>query len=247
MSEEVKTSETPDETIFGDQTKDSQVEPPASNPLPDEVTGLIGEGKKYSTTEEALKALYHSQNHISTIEDENRKMREQIKEQESKREFLDKLKASSSEGEANPNLDPNSINQMINENLSQREQQKKLTDNMQSVDNQMKQMYGSKAQEVLVAKATDLGMTIDQMANVAANSPSAFLNWFEQVKPTETPNLTSNLNMDGTTPQSGGEVTPFSYKYFQNLRKENPSEYMSEKVQIQMHNKMQELGEGFWR
>lgn len=245
MSEETTKQETP-ETIFGDTKNTTEEQPPASISLPDEVRDLIGEGKKYQNTEEALKALYHSQNHISTIEEENKEMREQIKSHESAKELLDEMKNSSTPtGETN--IDPSAINQMISENLTQREQQQKLTDNMQFVDKQMKQLYGDKAENVLTSKATELGMSIDQMANVAANSPNAFLNWFEQVKPDGSPNLSSNLNMDGTTPHGGGDVTPFSYKYFQNLRKENPSEYMSEKVQIQMHNKMQELGEGFWR
>lgn len=238
-----------EETIFGkdaDQDQDS-VNNQDSNQdrLPTEVQELIGEGKKYATTDEALKALFHSQKHITTIESENAEMRGELNKLNS---ISDMLEAKQKEGSTDKNIDPASLNELIDQRLSDNKKQESMQSNIDSVDARMKTAFGAKAEETMLAKAAELGMTVKQMMNTAANSPTAFMSWFDLTKGgTQEGSMNSDVNTEqGSFNPSNEDVKPFTYKHYEKIRKASPAQYMSPKIQAEMNQKMIEMGESFW-
>ena len=237
-----------EETIFKEAEGSIDNTPEETKPqaqetiLPDEVKELIGEGKKYASVEEALKALRFSQEHISTIERENADMREKLHSAESIQEMLDKKRGNDS------SFDISKIDEVIDQKLSAREKQNVMTSNIQTVDSQMKTMFGEKAVEVLRNKSSELGVSVDHMMSTAATSPKAFMSWFTSSKEaSKSDGFSTSVNTDNNAfSDSQNKSKPFTYNYYNEMRRSNPSEYWKPQIQKEMHDKMLATGEDFY-
>ena len=115
---------------------------------------LIGEGKKYKTEADAIKALYHAQQHIPRLEQENREARAALNERKNAEDLLAlleaKLKAPSElPPVANQQVTPNNMNndnppktetltkedisRLLDERLNSTQKQTKEESNLNSV------------------------------------------------------------------------------------------------------------------
>ena len=214
--------------------------------LPDEVMELIGEGKKYANQTEALKALFHSQKHISKIEQENAEMRERLNKSKTVEELLEKKEENAKQGMVNLDDVEKLVEQKVSQKLSESEKKDLMKSNLRAVDKAMKEKFGEKAQEIMINRAKELNMNVDDITYDAATRPDMFLALFDVMpKQKDAGAILSNSGNVATNVQQES-VKPFSYKYYEKIRKENPSVYMSSKVQGEMHKKMLELGTSFW-
>ena len=222
------------DNIFNAEPTSQPVADAPSITLPDEVKDLVGEGKKYESPEAALRALAFSQTHISTIEQENRTLREQLDSAKKVEDVLAKLdqKVDSTIVEPVQEANPVDIDKLLDAKLTQREKQLVQTNNMNSVNSKMVEMFGEKAQDHMLSKANELGMTVDQMKATAENSPNAFLAWFGTPEPITQQTIQSDVNT--TNFQPSNQVKVDTYAYFEKMRKENPTQYYDSKTQFRM-------------
>jgi hypothetical protein len=221
------------DTIFNTDTTNQNNT--SSNNLSDKVSELVGEGKKYATEAEALNALVHAQTHISTIETENQTLREKLDNAKKVEDVLSKLDAQVDNATTNTQqeVDPVDIDALLEEKLTLREKQAVQINNKNSVNSKMVEMFGDKAQDQMLTKANELGMTVEQMQATAENSPNAFLAWFKApVTQTNQQSIDSEINT--TDFQSNEEVKVDTYAYFEKMRKENPTQYYDPKTQYRM-------------
>lgn len=153
---------------------------PSEFKLPDGVSEFVGEGKKYASVEDALKSVPHAQSHISNLEKELAELREQVDKVRNIEEVLAKMeekanKSNDSETTTSVEVDEEAIAKLVESTLTKRQQQELADANILAADKGMKEVYGEKAQEVLVSKAKDLGLSVEDLMKTAARSPKAFL------------------------------------------------------------------------
>ena len=168
-----------DATIFDGATP--PVETPSTVALPTEVAELVGEGKKYKTAEDALKALPHAQRHIQTIEEENARMKEELGKRKTAEELLEEFKASGVlGGQHNPQTpEQTSVDyeKIVASVLAKKEAQTTAQKNISTVVNTFQEAFGdkTKAEEMYNKVAEESGLSVAALNTLAATSPEAVM------------------------------------------------------------------------
>lgn len=173
-----------EETLF---TPDPVVETVTPNPapvedaLPQEVAELVGEGKKYKTTADALKALPHAQSHIQKIEEENARLKDEVMKARAMEELLQEFKQQGrTNAEAAPQVQPNQgepvdINSAVEAALARKEAQLLAKANADKVIDSFKATFGEESEAKYIALAQENGLSIQYLNNLSQTSPNAVL------------------------------------------------------------------------
>ena len=151
---------------------------PKTFEIPTEVQALVGEGKKYQSTEDALRSVPHAQKHIETLEFELAEVREELTRRKTTQELIDEIKSgvqptvtTAPVGE----LNQDTVMDLVNKTLSIRERQSKAKGNADQVAKAFTSQYGQAAEKTYNSIANDLGLTITQLNELAAASPKLVL------------------------------------------------------------------------
>lgn len=174
-------------TMFDGTDQSSAQEP--TNQVPQFLQDWVGEGKKYSNLEDALKSIPAAQAHIEKLETEAKTSRlteEQQKERETQlmadleQKLLLQMQqtpASASEPTTVQPKDDNSggvdIDEVVRRQLSAREAELQAERNQKSVVAAAINKWGSEAQAKLYGQAAELGMSQRQLDAFAAENPKA--------------------------------------------------------------------------
>ena len=130
--------------------------------------------------------------------------------------------------------------------LARREREREAAQNLRTVQNKLTEAFGANHQHVLIAKATALGMTPDEMLDVAKTRPAAFLKLVEADKVGNTASASaprSSVNTAGMNQTSNER----NYKYYQGLRKElGDAKFFAPKIQNELHKDAARLGAAFY-
>lgn len=213
----------------------------------------VGEGKKFKTVEDLAKSYEHADRHIATMNEDNRHMREEF---ESFRDLVTKQIATR---EPTPNAEPTpspapqpvpqanaqegdeeSLDAKIAKILDEKDQDKRFRDNARLAEEVLVKHFGSKedAQKAVVAKANELGVNPQWLANTAFESPKALfvamgVNPDQTPRSTTTPVSTSDVNVHRLT-ETNSAAKPGSYAYFEDIRRKDPKRYFTQEVQSQV-------------
>ena len=145
---------------------------------------------KYSNLSVALDALKHSQEYIPQLKSKTEEQEaelERLKAELAKRSAVEdaiaRLQQRQPEvpqptSEAPKALDEEQLQKMMERTLTQREQAQVFQNNVSEVSNALTAKFGDKAKEAIAAKAQELGMTPQQIGEIAKTSPKAVLSWF---------------------------------------------------------------------
>lgn len=143
---------------------------------------LVGEGKKYATPEEAVRALAHANHHIGNLEGENANFRTQLDKASTVDDILGKLKQQSAESGSDTGVDDQSNQPPKADDVNVEELVKKLFQDQQSnvtaqankklVVDKMATQFGGKAGQVWDDAEKKLGVDLEQLC---ATSPTAAL------------------------------------------------------------------------
>jgi hypothetical protein len=176
MSEEQVTQEQSVEpTTQEAQQQDTQAKP---FEIPTEAQDLVGEGKKYSNAEEALKSVPHAQNHIQTLESELAELKNELTKRKTTQELLDEIKSGVKPAEHTTQeggLNQDTIMELVNNTLKQNEQKKTAQTNASQVASKFSEKYGSNAESVYNSLAKDLNLSPQKLNELAATSPNLVL------------------------------------------------------------------------
>lgn len=176
------------DTIFGNDQPTSTEEGTTSTGnqitepvIPELVKDLIGEGNKYKDVEAALNSIPHADNHIQTLEAELADLRSKAGESKTVDDVLKALSNQTNNdatqtGEVNTDQIVDKVVKTITDKASAQEQ----NNNAQLASDGLVKLAGSKdaAIESLRAKATEMGVGVDDLMRIAAKSPSGFLQLF---------------------------------------------------------------------
>lgn len=134
--------------------------------------------QKYSDVESALKSLPHANDHISKLQAEMEELRAEVSRRQSAEEVLQRLESKTTEKSETPSVgtvDLAQIEQMVDSRLTARQTAELQKSNLNSVISKVGEVYGEKAEEVFYSTATEAGLSMEQINNLAATAPSAVL------------------------------------------------------------------------
>ena len=114
------------------------------------------------------------------------------------------------------------IEALIAKSISKRELDQTATQNIREANDEMIKLYGAedKAREVLKQRAQELGLTVDQLKDVAVKSPTAFKRLVSEVQSKDhTLKIEGRVNTQALHLQSGGSLKYGTKAYFDDMRK----------------------------
>ena len=215
-------------SIFGNQNLETppnnQGLPSNGNPPPqdDQLGALLGMIKnekgeqKYKNVQEALNALAHSQSYIPQLKNELTMTQEQLREAQEAANKIKELeqvvlqltqnntpKANQPSGE----LSEEKIAELVNATLAKTQAITTQKQNLDTVVNKVREVYGDKADEVFYNKAKELGLSNEQINNLAATSPTAALTMLGIGSGSKSTVSTPGINTTNFAPRQDTKIT----------------------------------------
>lgn len=171
--------------------------------VPTELAELVGEGKKYSSVEAALKSIPHAQSHISTLEQENARIKAELEARRTTEDLLEDIRngfVQPAAATTAPVVDPAQIEKTIETLLSRKEQQRSVQANLQTVISKFTEAFGSKekGEEAFYKLAEENGLDAQSLNGLAATSPKAVFKMagLDSTKPTIPGKPSSTVNTE---------------------------------------------------
>lgn len=161
---------------------------------------------RYNSVEAALDAITHKDNHIAQLEAEAKVLADKAREAETLKQTLERL--GNKMNEEKPNIRPDAsgglseeaAKELVQNILKGERQTEAAVNNIKQVQNSLVSKFGSEkaAQEAVIAKAKELGVSTEKLKQDSATSPAYVLALFGNSKPSPVPNVGS---MNLSTPQ----------------------------------------------
>lgn len=143
-------------------------------------------------------------------------------------------------------LTVDAIKKLLQDELSQTTKLATAQRNVDFAEQELAKIWGASTRQKLEARAKELDVSLDFLKGLAASKPKLFLETVGAKAPTQV------NSQDYTPPQSRDnpahrEPAPGRNKaYYEKLRKENPNEYWSVRVQGQEMRDAIQLGDAFF-
>jgi len=192
-------------TAFGNN---QQQETPAQQPsqtsaFTDQLSMIKNENgeQKYDNVPKALDALAHSQSYIPQLKSEVdtqaaeiARLTEELSKRAAVEDVVGKLTAQQAQPETTPQvsgLNEQDVLNLVQNFSAQQSAQSQASSNEKQVSDALFGQYGDKTQEVVSAKASELGMTVEALQTLSQTSPQAALQLFNQASGSPAPRMTS--------------------------------------------------------
>ena len=221
---------------------------------------LVGDGKKFKTSEDLAKSVAFKDSHIARIERENAELRErQQREDRTGRleelftEFLQRNSDSNNPSPGrepqehenkSPGLTETEIEAKLNDFFGRKTQEQIANSNLRTVEQKLIETLGSNFPSIIKERAASLGLSEKDTNDLASRNPRLFYKTFDIV---ETPKVPSQPSLHGTMktpisdlPSSG----PKPRSFYVALRQKDPALYNS--MAKQMDADAMKLGESFF-
>lgn len=226
------------------------------------VTKLVeAKGENWKDPEVLAKGKLEADNYISELERQLAQMREDMSKQDYAKSLLDQLQdkaadtttaktampnndntGGTSDGNTHPNLSEDDLKSLVEQTLTAREQETTVKQNLALVDQELEKSYGTEAKAKVQEKAAELGISLQRMENIAAESPKAFFNLIGEPKKSFQPMVQGSVRTEGVNMQAS---TDRNWDYYQKLRRENRNLYYTPKIQRQLMEDKTRLGSKF--
>lgn len=235
-------------TLFSSQPQDDNLEDV-------KFEDLVGEGKQFKDPDALAKSKKHADTFISRLERENEEMRAELNKRLAVEEYLNKQSASKSglttdERDSDddlkaPTLDVDTLKKSLKDELRQElesiNKQSQAQKNVERVADELRKAWGDSYSQKLTARAKELDLDQDVLAQLAETKPNAFL---KIVLPQATrSDLMSPVRSSQNSISEGHER---NYKYYQNLKRNDPKKYFTREVQAQEHRDALRLRDKFF-
>lgn len=245
-------------SVFENANQSDDTPKPTEAPT-DYVDALVkAKGEQWSDPQAIAKGKLEADEHISNLEKQLAEMREDV----AKNDYASKVLAALENKDAaqrntpQPTDDGNTgtqnttgdtsvdIESLVEKTLTEREQKAKVTQNVDKVNKALTEAFGTEATKVVQEKAQSLGMSIERMQDLAGESPDAFLALVGgATAPEKGPDVSSSVNTSAAAFNRSGEK---NWAYYQQMRRDNPTQYYKPTVQNEMVAARQQLGEKFY-
>lgn len=164
------------------------------------------EGKpKYKTVAEALMGNAHAQEHIRRLERENADLRGLETKVKTMEELLQRLEGGKQADQ--PRSSVEDVERLVESQLEASLRRRAEQENRRKVLDSIRGKYGDKAEEIMKARATELGLTLSDLGNLAAKSPNSVLAYFSDSK-SSSQTVQSSVNTQAISPERKGAELP---------------------------------------
>lgn len=248
-------------TVTEQTTQPEQAVTETTAPQESYVAKLVeAKGENWKDPEVLAKGKLEADNYIKELEVQLQQMREDMNKQDYAKTLLDQLQnkaadpttaktampnnntGGTSEGNTNPDLSEEALKSLVEKTLTAREQENTVKQNLAIVDQELENSYGTEAKAVVMKKAGELGISIQRMQELAAESPSAFFALIGEPKKSFNPMVQGSVRTEGVNMQASTER---NWTYYQKLRRENKNLYYTPKIQQQLIEDKMRLGDKF--
>ena len=229
---------------------------------PEEVTfeTLVGDGKKYKTPDEIVKAKVHADKHITTLESELAELRTELAARVSVEEMLEKIQTPAPvqqqqptrEMPTTPRQEPGSseepkvdLQSEVQKLLKQEKEKDRRDANIKAAREGLKERFGADYNAKVKQIASDLEVSEDYLTSVAASSPNGFLKLIDSVAPKDDNRPTTPPNPQ-YNPTRVPSIDKKNAAYYRELKKSDPTAYFSKKTQKEMHDQALKMGPAFY-
>jgi len=217
-------------------------------------------GENWKDLEVLAKGKLEADGYIKNLEAQLEEMKEDLKKSEYQREVFEQLqskaadsttansgvsqdKSSTNNQNTTASVSEENLKSLVEQTLTQREKENVIKRNLAQVDAELEKTFGTEAKVEIEKKASQLGMSLERMRDIAAESPNAFFALIGE-KPQQpfSPLTQGSVRTEGVNMQTSTER---NFDYYQKLRRENRNLYYSAKTQQQMFEDKSRLGEKF--
>jgi hypothetical protein len=247
------------------ENEDTQA--PVIDPNRDWLEEYVGEGKKFRDAADLARGKAHSDVFIARLQKEMEGLRQELSTRLKLEEFMDRMNSknstvgneqitqttatATSDGTANnPALSPDDIEKVVEQKLRAKEQELRTQQNLSMTKEKLQEAFGENYAAELENRVSTLGLSKDLVNQLAKTEPRALfamlgLTGQQQARQQE---LLPSAPRGSVNTASMGLAAPAekTYKDYEKLRKQNPGEYWSAKVQSDMHRQALKLGERFY-
>lgn len=249
--------------FFDDTDPKPETTPESATPQSDPLDEIMGEGKKYKTSADVLRAIREKDAFIEKLKGENSGMRgdlatmeKKLDRQQTVEEVVQRLSETSDTEDHlgnHPQFGLDDVAKLVDERVpdivAAAEQGRLRAANREKAKITLLGKFandGTKAKEFFQTEASRLGLSTEQLTRISEDSPDAFARMLnletKSPAPTPTPNLTTTVNTEGDL----SAPTERNFAYYEKLRKDMGSKFYDVKIQSQMHKDALEQGESFY-
>lgn len=131
-----------------------------------------------------------------------------------------------------PQFDPSQLDSIVAAKLEEAQERKRQAENFRTVETKLKEQYGNNYSAVLKQKSDELGLSQEWVNDTARKYPEVLFRALSlDRQPAESFQApVSSTRVSGFTPA----VTKRNNAYYEKMRRENPTEYWSGKMQLQI-------------
>lgn len=218
-------------------------------------------GENWKDPEVLAKGKLESDRYISELETQLAQMREDLSKQDYTKELLDRLQnkaaepttakpAMPKENDIGGTTEENTLSgrseadlkSLVEKTLTERERENTVKQNLAFVDQELEKSFGTDARAAVQKKAEELGISLQRMQEIAAESPNAFFSLIGEPKKNFNPMVQGSVRTEGVNMQAS---TDRNWQYYQKLRRENRNLYYTPKIQRQLMEDKSRLGDKF--
>jgi len=232
-----------------------------TKPVESYVTKLAeAKGDNWKDPEVLAKGKIEADSHIEQLERQLSEMKEDLGKQDYSKQLLEELQNKAADPttantampnnntggtvqeNTNSNVSEADLKSLVEKTLSERDRESVIKQNLSLVDQELESSFGTEALNRVKEKSKELGISMQRLQEVASESPNAFFSLIGEPKKDFKPMVQGSVRTESVNMQSSSER---NWKYYQNLRRENRNLYYSPKVQQQILQDKQRLGEQF--
>lgn len=218
---------------------------------------LVGEGKKFNNPEELARGKFEADQYIEQL-------KSKLAELETDAALEDRLKGLLTQKPQTPAPDNNGaeahqpakpatqdidLAAEVKKILAETSIESKRANNVNEVASKLIETFGdeTKANQAVKQKAADLGVSIEYLQDVAAQSPKAFFSLVGVEVQTPNRPTQGDVNTAALKASPATGAKPNTYSWYKQLRKDNPTLYRSAAIQEQMHKDALSAGADFYK
>lgn len=204
-------------------------------------------GESFKDVQVLAKSKLEADRYIKSLEDQLKQLREETVKADYAEKVLATLQSkaqapATTTSDTKPEISEEVIKSLVEQTLTQREKQNTAEQNVSKVQQELMAKYGTEAKAHVERRAAELGMSLERMSALAAESPTAFMTLLgEPTKKDSKPLTQGSLN----TASFQANPADRDWNYYQNLRRTNKALYYNPKTQQQMMQDKIRLGDKF--
>jgi hypothetical protein len=199
----------------------------------DQVSELVGEGKKYKSFAELEKAYLNASSFIDTLKNEKSEVEQRLTnlsvdmEKASKTNPAQNTTQQSSHGSSQGSqLTEDRIQSLIDNRLKEVETTRTRESNLNSAKKYLLDNFGDNFEDALNKQASEMGVTKEKLFEIASETPNVFKRLLPGTKPTtQDPTTPGSRNTEAADLSSPNDGDLTEYQRLSKEAKKNPAKF----------------------